>query len=77
MSALIDFVGQRYDGATFLNVLGKDRVMQSWLWQMGRDEGESRGRAEGETHALRRVCVDLAKEIHPRVAAHVLSAIES
>jgi hypothetical protein len=85
MSALLDFAGQRYDRATFWNVLGKDRVMQSWLWQMGRDEGEAsgeargeaRGRAEGEAHALRRVCVDLAKEIHPRVAAHVLSAIES
>jgi predicted transposase YdaD len=101
MSALLDFAGQRYDRATFWNVLGKDRVMQSWLWQMGRDEGEARGRAEGEAlgraegeavgraegealgraegeaHALRRVCVDLAKEIHPRVAAQVLPVIES
>ena len=59
--------------------------MQSWLWQLGRDEGEARGRvegealgrAEGEAHALRQVCVDLAKEFHPRVAARVLPTIES
>ena len=38
---------QRYDRATFLNVLGKDRVMQSWLYQMGRDEGEARGSPGG------------------------------
>jgi hypothetical protein len=91
----------RYDGATGLNVLGKDRVMQSWLWQMGRDEGEARGRAQGEaqgraqgeaqgraqgeaqgrvegqTDAARRICVDLAKECHPRVAPRLLRAIEA
>jgi len=81
MSALLDLASQRYDRATFWNVLGKDRVMQSWLWQLGRDEGEARGeargRAEGEAHALRQVCVDLAKGLHPRLPARVLSAIES
>jgi hypothetical protein len=51
--------------------------MQSWLWQLGRDEGEAAGRAEGEARALRRVCADLAKELHPRVAARVLPAIDA
>ncbi len=77
MSTLLDLAGQRYDRATFLNVLGKDRVMQSWLWQMGRDEGRTEGRAEGEASALRQVCVDLSKECHSRVAARVLPAIEA
>jgi predicted transposase YdaD len=93
MSALLDLASQRYDRATFLNVLGKDRVMQSWLWQMGRDEGEARGRAQGEaqgraegeargraegqTDAARRICLDLSKECHPRVARHLLHAIEA
>jgi hypothetical protein len=72
MASLLDLAGQQYDRATFWNVLGKDRVMQSWLWQLGRDEGEARGRAEGEARALRLVCADLAKELHPRVAARVL-----
>jgi len=52
MSTLLDLASQRYDRATFWNVLGKDRVMQSWLWQMGRDEGEARGRAEGVLAAI-------------------------
>jgi predicted transposase YdaD len=85
MSTLLDLAGQRYDRATFLNVLGKDRVMQSWLWQMGRDEGEARGRAEGkaegkaegEAQAARQICIDLSRECHPRVAARVLPAIEA
>lgn len=59
--------------------------MQLWLWQLGRDEGEARGRAEGEAlglaegeaRALRLVCGDLAKELHPRLAARVLPAIDS
>jgi hypothetical protein len=73
MSTLLDLASQRYDRATFWNVLGKDRVMQSWLWQMGRDEGEAtgeaRGKAEGEARALRLVCADLAKESPPRGGA--------
>ena len=47
--------------------------MQSWLWQLGRDEGEARG----EVRALRLVCADLAKEFHPRVAGRILAAIDS
>ncbi len=77
MSVLLGFASQRYDRATFWNVLGKDRAMQSWLWQMGVDEGEAKGRAEGEAQAVRRICVDLSRECHPRVAARVLPAIEA
>jgi predicted transposase YdaD len=81
MATLLDLASERYDRATFWNVLGKDRVMQSWLWQMGRDEGEARGRAEGEAQGeartLRQICMDLSKECHSRVAARVLPAIEA
>ncbi len=55
--------------------------MQSWLWQLGRDEGEVRGRAEGEAEgrirALRLACADLTKELHPRVAERVLPTIDA
>jgi hypothetical protein len=93
ITTLLNLASQRYDRATFWNVLGKDRVMQSWLWQLGRDEGEALGRAEGEALgraegqalgraeggvlALRRVCSDLARELHPRVATRVLPVIDS
>ena len=77
MSVLLDFAAQRYDRATFLNVLGKDRVMQSWLWQMGVDEGEARGEAKGELKAARQMCSDLVKEFHPAVAADLIPAVEA
>jgi len=73
MSVLIDIASQRYDRDTFLNVLGKDRVMQSWIWQMGVEEGEAKGRIE----TARRMCADLVKELHPRSAAALLPAIEA
>ena len=73
MSVLIDLASQRYDRDTFLNVLGKDRVMQSWIWQMGVEEGEAKGR----DRTARRMCADLVKELHPRSAATLLPAIES
>ncbi len=61
------------------------RVRQLWLWQLGQDEGEARGRAEGEAlgraegeaRALRLVCLDLARQLHPRVAARVRPTIDS
>jgi len=73
MPVLLDFASQRYDRATFWNVLGKDRAMQSWLWQMGVDEGEVRGHLK----AVRQVCADLVKEFHPGTAAALLPAIEA
>ena len=84
MSILLDLTSQRYDRATFLDVIGKDRAMQSWLYQMGRDEGEAKGRQEGRDEGreegqvliARRICADLVKATHPRVARSVLPRIE-
>jgi hypothetical protein len=73
ISVLLDFAAQRYDRATMLNVLGKDRVMQSWIWQMGVDEGEARGQIKN----ARQVCADLVKEFHPDSADSLLPAIEA
>ena len=81
MSVLFDLASQRYDRDTFLNVLGKDRVMQSWIWQMGVEEGEVRGEARGEAKGrisnARQMCADLVKELHPGSAAALLPAIEA
>jgi predicted transposase YdaD len=76
-SVLLDFAAQRYDRATLLNVLGKDRLMQSWVWQMGVDEGEARGEARGQIKYARQVCADLVKEFHPDFADSLLPAIEA
>ena len=34
----IDLASQRYDRATLRSMLGKERIMQSYLWQMGLKE---------------------------------------
>ena len=47
MSVLLGFAARRYDRATFMNVLGKDRVMESW-WDQLVAEREARGEARGE-----------------------------
>ncbi len=63
-----------------MNVLGKDRVMESW-WDQLVDEhearGEARGQARGELKAVRQMCSDLVKEFHPGRAAALLPAIEA
>jgi hypothetical protein len=71
------FASQRYDRATLESALGKDRVMESYLWQMGLDKGRVEGEAKGEVRAARQICADLAKGLHPRVAARVLPLIET
>ena len=76
MSVLLGFAARRYDRATFMNVLGKDPVMQSWLSELG-VEGEARGEAKGQIKNARQMCSDLVKEFHPGTAAALLPAIEA
>ena len=76
MSVLLGFAARRYDRATFMNVLGKDRVMESW-WDQLVDEREARGEARGQIKNARQMCSDLVKEFHPGTAAALLPAIEA
>jgi len=76
MSVLVGFAARRYDRATFMNVLGKDRVMQSWLSELG-VEAEARGEVKGQIKNARQMCSDLVKEFHPGTAAALLPAIEA
>jgi len=76
MSVLLGFAARRYDRPTFMNALGKDPVMQSWLDQLG-VEGEARGEARGQINTARQMCADLVKEFHPDSAAALLPVIEA
>ena len=80
MSVLLGFAARRYDRATFMNVLGKDRVMQSWLDQLVDERearGQAKGEAEGQIKTARQMCADLVKEFHPGSAAALLPVIEA
>jgi len=72
MSVLVDLASGRYDWSTLMGVLGKERAMESYLWQEGRKEGE----AAGQIDAARRICLDLAREFHPSVASRVAPVIQ-
>jgi hypothetical protein len=72
MAALMAFAARRYDRAAFMSVLGKDRVMESWL-----DREIAEREAKGQLKAARQMCSDLAKEFHPGKAAALLPAIEA
>jgi hypothetical protein len=69
---LMAFAARRYDRATFMSVLGKDRVMESW-WDREVAEREARG----QLRAARQMRSDLVKEFHPGKAAALLPAIEA
>jgi hypothetical protein len=73
MAVLIDLACQRYDRGTIQRLFRKDSIMQSWLYQMGRDEGEARG----ELISARTICADLVKVLHPRAAPRILRRIEA
>ena len=81
MAVLIDLACQRYDKGTIQRLFRKDSIMQSWLYQMGRDEGEAKGEARGEARgqliSARTICADLVKVLHPRVAPRILRRIEA
>ena len=76
MLVLLGFATRRYDRATFMNVLGKDRVMESW-WDQLVVEREAEGEARGQIKTARQMCSDLVKEFHPGTAAALLPAIET
>jgi predicted transposase YdaD len=77
MAVLIDLACQRYDRGTIQRLFRKDSIMQSWLYQMGRDEGEAKGEARGQLISTRTICADLVKVLHPRVASRILRRIEA
>ena len=76
MSVLVDLASGRYDWSTLMGVLRKERLMESYLWQEGRKEGQVEGHAEGRIEAARRICLDLARELHPSVATRLTPVIQ-
>ena len=84
MSVLVDLASGRYDWSTLVAVLGKERAMESYLWQEGRKEGEAaghaaghaEGQAEGRIEEARRICLDLVRELHPSVATRLTPVIQ-
>jgi hypothetical protein len=72
---------RRYTARELAGVIPEESVMASSLWaeavREGRKEGREKGRREGRIAGAREVCLELAKQHHPRVADRVVPLIEA
>jgi hypothetical protein len=79
------FAEGRYTAKQLARVIPEEVTMASVLFEKvrvkeraeGRAEGLADGRAEGRAREARRICVELAKALHPAVAGRVVPAIEA
>ena len=85
LAILQAFAEGRYTARQLAQVIPEEVAMASGLLQKvllkgrteGRTEGLAEGLAEGRTEEARRICVDLAKALHPAVADRVVPVIEA
>jgi hypothetical protein len=62
---LLLLAGRDYTVDQLAKVVGRDRMIQSSVWQAALAEGEAKGEANGELKALRQACIDLIRKHHP------------
>ncbi len=70
------FAEGRYTATQLARVIPEEVAMASGLLQKVLLKGRTEGLAEGRTEEARRICVDLAKALHPAVAGRVVPVIE-
>ncbi len=72
---------QRYTGEDLKRLIGRERIMQSIIWQEARaeglEEGLEKGLKKGELRAERRVCRAMVKRYHPALLDDVAPTIDT
>jgi predicted transposase YdaD len=80
LALLHAFAEGKYTVEQLERIIGKERIMESSVYQWGRAQGQAEGRAEGEAVGLlkgqREMCREAVRKWHPRAGAKVWSAIE-
>jgi predicted transposase YdaD len=84
LALLHAFAGGKYTIEQLERIIGRDRLMESTVYQWGLTEGLAKGRAEGEAAGLikgqltaaRELCREAVRKWHPRAGVKVWSAIE-
>ncbi len=78
------FAEQRYTGRDLSRLIGRERIMQSTIWQEakaeGREEGREQGREEMQTEWLehnRALCLKMVKRHHPTLLEKATPAIKA
>lgn len=65
LAALNIFAGQRYTSKELRRIVGRERMMESSVWQEAVAEGQVQGRLEGRVEGERESCLALVAEYHP------------
>jgi len=75
---------QRYTVEQLRRLIGRERIMQSSIWQEARDEGREEGREEGRAEAReqilrveRELCREIVRRCHPTLLSWAIPVIES
>ena len=84
-SVLLHLAGRHYTFEEILKVVGRERMIQSSVWNEalnegrteGRTEGRNEGRTEGQLQAERRLCVKMVEKYHPALLAVARPAIDA
>jgi hypothetical protein len=73
---LLLLAGQDYTVDQLVGVVGRDRMIQSSVWQAALAEGEAKGKAEGEVTALKDACLELVRKHHPAMLPKATPIVE-
>ena len=76
-SVLLYLAGRHYTLEQILELVGRERMIQSSVWNGGRDEGRSEGLSEGQLRAERRLCVKMVEKYHPALTTSAIPVIEA
>jgi predicted transposase YdaD len=88
LAALNIFAGQRYTAKELSRIVGRERMMESSVWQeavaigqargmaLGRVEGKAEGRVEGKVEGEREACLALVAEFHPELLDSLRPVVE-
>jgi predicted transposase YdaD len=73
---LLYLAGAHYNAEVLTRLLGREKMIQSSVWQAALAEGKEEGRAEG-LRAEREVCVELIRKRHPALLAKAIPVVEA
>jgi predicted transposase YdaD len=80
LAILHAFAERQYTVKQLERIIGRERIMESSIYQWGLEEGQARGHAqgllEGQLMTARKLCRETVRKWRPRAGAKVRTAIE-
>jgi hypothetical protein len=76
-SVLLYLAGRHYTLEEIARMVGRERMIQSSVWNGGRDEGLNEGRGQGRLEAAREFCISMTEKYHAALAPLALATIQA